>query len=350
MASRSPRDSHRQPDVRIAQVNDVASVAAEISAGLRARGHEVELLHPRLYGANLPSAIKPVVVPLRLMDWLRLARQIRVGGFDAVHIHYAYLGVVGLIGRFPYILHCHGDDVRDLARPLRRPVIRAALKGAAHVFYSTPDLRSLVEDVRPDGEFLPNPIDTDVFKPVDLDSDAIDVFIACSLSANKGVANLLEACRLLAERRPKVRVTAIAGGEATRQFDALPNVTLIAHQPRFKLPALMGRHRVIVGQAHAGAVGMVELEGMAAARPVVCWFNFDAAYPEAPPFVRGHTGTEIFDAIVGLLDDPAGAAETGCRGREWVKRYHDLERIAARVEAVAREVSGVDGTRAQAHG
>lgn len=336
--------------MRIAQVNDVASVAAEICAGLRARGHDVELLHPRLYGANLPAAIKPVVVPLRLIDWLRLAREIRAGGFDAVHIHYAYLGVVGLIGRFPYILHCHGDDVRDLARPLRRPIIRAALKGAGHVFYSTPDLRALVEEVRPDGEFLPNPIDTDVFKCAELDSDAIDVFIACSLSSNKGVANLLEACRLLAERRPRVRVTAIAGGEATRQFDALPNVTLIAHQPRFKLPALMARHRVIVGQAHAGAVGMVELEGMASARPVVCWFNFDEAYSEAPPFVRAHGGEEIFEAISGLLDDPARAAEIGCRGREWVKRHHALERIAARVEAVAEEMAGVDGTRVRAHG
>jgi glycosyltransferase involved in cell wall biosynthesis len=336
--------------VRIAQVNDVASVAAEISAGLRALGHDVELLQPRLYGANLPSPIKPVVVPLRLIDWLRLARTIRAGRFDAVHIHYAYLGVVGLIGRFPYILHCHGDDVRDLARPLRRPVIRAALKGATHVFYSTPDLQDLVHAVRPDGEFLPNPIDTEVFRPVELDSDAIDVFIACSLSANKGVANLLEACRLLAERKPKVRITAIAGGDATRHFDALPNVTLIAHQPRFKLPALMGRHRVIVGQAHAGAVGMVELEGMAAARPVVCWFNFDEAYPEPPPFVRAHSGEEIFTAITHLLDDPVGAADIGCRGREWVKRYHGIERIAARVEAVAEQMPGVDAITVRAQG
>ena len=59
--------------MRFAQVNDVASVATELAAGLRARGHTVEILYPRLYGAKLPPLLKLAVAPLRLLDWLRLA-------------------------------------------------------------------------------------------------------------------------------------------------------------------------------------------------------------------------------------------------------------------------------------
>lgn len=319
--------------VRIAEVNDVAFVASELSAGLRARGHDVTLIHPRLVGAALPSAIKPAVAPVRLLNWIDIARQVRQGKFDVVHIHYAYLGVIGVIGRFPYVLHCHGDDVRDLAQRVRRPIIELALKRAVHVYYATPDLWPQIEALRPDAEFLPNPIDTELFRPSPLEKDGPDIFIACSLSANKGVENIFEACQRIAAARPNVRITALAGGEQTKAFDDMPQVTLMAYQPRVKLPAIVGRHRVIIGQAHNGAIGMTELEAMACGRPVVSHFVYDNAYEEAPPLVRAHSGAEIAAAALQLLDEPTLAQETGCASREWIERNHDVRKIAQRVEA-----------------
>jgi len=217
---------------------------------------------------------------------------------------------------------------------LRSPVIRKALQGAQHLFYSTPDLASLVMAVRPDAEFLPNPVDTELFRPAELDSDAADVLIACSLSANKGVANILEAVRMLIAERPAIRITAIAHGEAVSSFDDFPNVTLVSHQLRWKLPALIARHRVIVGQAHMGAIGMVELEAMSCGRPLVARFDYNSAYPEPPPLVNAHTGTEIASAVTGLLDDPARASDAGLRSREWILRYHERRIVAARLVEV----------------
>jgi glycosyltransferase involved in cell wall biosynthesis len=319
--------------VRIAEINDVAFVASELSAGLRARGHDVTLIHPRLVGAGLPAAIKPGVAPIRLLNWIDIARQVRQGNFDAVHIHYAYLGVIGAIGRFPYVLHCHGDDVRDLAQPVRRPIIELALKRAAHVYYATPDLWAQIEPLRPDAEFLPNPIDTELFRPVPLEPNGPDAFIACSLNANKGVENILEACQRLIIARPGIRITALAGGEQTKVFDDMAQVTLVAYQPRPKLPALVGRHRVIIGQAHNGAIGMTELEAMACGRPVVSHFVYDDAYDEPPPLMRAHSGEEITTAVLELLDDEAGARERGCASRAWIERNHDVREIAERVES-----------------
>ncbi|HXU25208.1 MAG TPA: hypothetical protein VN697_14365, partial [Tepidiformaceae bacterium] len=59
-------------DLRIAEINDVASVASELSTGLRARGHEVVLFQPKLAGGHLPGFIKPAVVPMRALEWAQL--------------------------------------------------------------------------------------------------------------------------------------------------------------------------------------------------------------------------------------------------------------------------------------
>lgn len=323
--------------MRFVQVNDIASVASELAAALRKRGHEVDLFYPTLHGSTLPPLGKVLVSPLRFFDWLRLARLLRRGHYDAVHIHYAYLGIVGLIARVPYVLHCHGDDVRDLDRRAWAPLIRLAIRRAAHVYYSTPDLREALFRIRPDAEFLPNPIDIEHFRPLPLPADAEDILIACALSENKGVGHILDACEILAEDRPLTRIDAISGGTATSRGDQLPNVLLLLHQPRTKLPGVIARHRVIIGQVHEGAVGMVELEALACGRPVISRFTYHEAYAEPPPFVDAANGREIADAAVRLLDDPAEAARVGAAGRAWVVQNHNAATIAERIETLAIE-------------
>jgi glycosyltransferase involved in cell wall biosynthesis len=321
--------------MRFVQVNDIASVATELATGLRKRGHEVDLLYPRLYGAELAPAWKLAISPLRFLDWLRLAWLIRRGKYDAVHIHYAYLGIVGLLAHVPYVLHCHGDDVRDVSRRTWAPLIRIAIKRAQHVYYSTPDLKVPLQAIRHDAEFLPNPIDTDLFKPTPLMEDATDVLVACALSENKGVENILNACHELLERRPAVGIHAIAGGSGTAEAQTLANVLLLMRQPRKKLPQLIGRHRVVIGQVHDGAVGMVELEALACGRPVITWFTYDEVYDEPPPFVKARSGPEITEAVLHLLDAPSESEELGIAGREWVLRHHSADQMAERVEALA---------------
>ncbi len=323
--------------MRFVQVNDIASVASELAIALRKRGHEVDLLYPKLYGAGLPPWWKLAIVPLRFGDWARLAWKLRQGKYDAVHIHYAYLGIVGLLAGVPYVLHCHGDDVRDVSRRVWAPVIRLAIKRARHVYYSTPDLRVPLSEIRTDAEFLPNPIDIETFHPFPLPADAEDVLVACALSENKGVANILDACRALHRSRPAVRITAVAGGSGSTEAEALPNVLLLMHQPRAKLPVLMSRHRVIIGQVHQGAVGMVELEAMACGRPVVSWFTYADAYAEPPPFVIAHSGGEIADAVSRLLDDDVEWARISLAGRAWVERNHSAAQMAERIEALAEQ-------------
>lgn len=323
--------------MRIAQINDIASVASDLGAGLEARGHDVTVIRPKLVGGHLPWMVKPVVSPLRAAEWAQLIRQVREGNYDLVHIHYAYLGMLGVLGRFPYLLHCHGSDVREVT-PFTKPMVERALSGAAHVYYATPDLARYVLSRRPDAEFLPNPIDTTTFRPGIPARESRDVFIACALTEIKGVARLFSACRQLAVQRPDIRITAYEGGDHDEAFRALPNVRLIPRQRREDIPAIIAEHGVVMGQVLLGAIGMAELEAMACARPLVAWFTYDDAYPERAPLLRAVDGADIAAAVIRLVDDAEMRQQMGDAARAWVLRHHALESIAERVEARAEDM------------
>lgn len=333
--------------MRIAQVNDIASVASEITAGLRERGHDVDFLQPALRGGGLDDRWKPLIAPLRAVEIAALAARLRRGHYDLAQIHYAYLGVLGRLARVPYILHVHGDDVRAIGL-LRKAITKPALSGAAHVFYATPELGRPVYRYRLDAEFLPNPVDTSLFAPAPPVAGD-DVYIACWIEENKGAAHLLEACRILLAERPEVRITALARGPYIADFAQLPNVLLVEPQPRRKLPALIARHKVVVGQVRHGAVGMAEIEAMACGRPLVAYFRYGRAYPEPPPIVDAEDGAAIAAAVLRLLDAPAERLALGEETRSWIERNHAREVVVARVEAVAEAIiAGVDPSRVTA--
>lgn len=332
--------------MRICEINDIASVASELARGLEERGHEVPVIQPDLVGGSLPKMLKPLVAPARAVEWARIARQVSSGHFDVVHIHYAYLGMIGVLGRFPYILHCHGSDVRDMA-PYSRPMVERALAAAKHVYYSTPDLAQYILPIRPDAEFLPNPIDTETFRPLTEPTESTDVLICCALTEVKGADVILEACKRLARERPDIRITAIEGGEYTEAFRALPNVTVIPHQKRADLPRLIAEHGIAIGQVRLGAVGMAELEAMACGRPVVAWFNENGSYDIPPPFLNAHDPESIADAVKRLASAPVAREVMGLAGREWVIEHHDLRLITERVERTAEQLTA-DGRLAVA--
>jgi glycosyltransferase involved in cell wall biosynthesis len=323
--------------MRIAEINDIASVATDLASGLRARGHDVTVIRPRLVGGGLPWMVKPVVGPVRAVEWAQIIREVHEGNFDMVHIHYAYLGMLGVLGKFPYILHCHGSDVREIT-PFTRPMIRRALKHAGKVFYATPDLAGYVLKRRPDAEFLPNPVDSEQFCPLAPARESRTVWICCSLNDIKGASRILDACRRLAVQRPDIKITAYGGGAYTGEFEALPNVTIVPHQPRSRLPEVISRHGVVIGQVLLGVVGMAELEAMACGRPVVAWYTYDRAYSERPPIVRAVDGYDIATNVIRLVDDADERQATGDAGRAWVQKHHSVAGIAERVEQAALEL------------
>ena len=108
-------------------------------------------------------------------EFVEIANAGLVKGSDIVHGHYALnrntIQAFRLARKYdvPFVLHCHGSDLRLLTGAGRIPlpyhykVISQHLrKHAARILLSTPDL----QEFEPRGEYIPNPVDLKRFRPM----------------------------------------------------------------------------------------------------------------------------------------------------------------------------------------
>jgi len=324
--------------MRILHVNDIANVGATLVDGLIRLGHDAELRRLRLVAKRRSTPVKLLASPARLQEWLDVNRQVASGGYDIVHIHFAYLGWLGILGRYPYFLHCHGSDVRrDLHDRLRRWPIVTSLRRARAVLFVTPDLAPVVRPIRPDAIFLPDPVNTDRFAPNHtLAERRPRILIGSSLYPIKRVDIAFEAIRTLLARHPDVQVTAIDQGPERQRYYGTPGVTFVPPVPYQEMPALIQAHDLVVGQFGLGILSMVELESMACGKPVVCHFNYGDWYPELPPVLSTNQPAQAADYLSALIEDPALRRQSGERGRAWVEEQHGYLTVAQRLEQIYR--------------
>lgn len=325
--------------MRILHVHDVANVGSTMVEGLRALGHDAELRRVRLAAARRSTLVKLLALPARLVEFAAVNRQVHRGHYDVVHIHFAYLGWLGILGGYPYFLHCHGSDVRrGLRDPLRRGPVRQALRRARTVFFVTPDLADIVRAVRPDALFLPDPIRVDRFRPPERAAAGPPrVLIISALSPLKGVDVAFAAVRRLLDLHPEVPVTALDLGPLRDRYHGVPGVTLIPPVPYAEMPALIQSHDIVVGQFRLGILSMSELESMACGRPVVCSFRYGDWYGEPPPVLSTDQAEQAAAHLAALVERPELRRDHGERGRQWVERYHGYMSIARRLEQVYQE-------------
>ncbi|MBI3746780.1 MAG: glycosyltransferase family 4 protein [Chloroflexi bacterium] len=333
--------------LRIAQVNDIASVATTISRALRAAGQDASLLEPWRPGAGIAYPWKLATLPLRLAGIVAAGVELRARRFDLVHVHYARLGMLGPMSGRPYVLHCHGSDMRGV-EPGSAWGIEVApfLHAARRVYYTTPDLEPWVRAFRPDAVFLPNPIElprrSDAARPP---SSIRDVLVGVRLDPIKGVDEVATALRALLSRRPQTTVTVIAQGAGVERIRSLAGDRAVVVPPvdHDDLPALLAAHRTAIGQMRVGAIGNYELEAMAGGLPVAAAFGYPAAYPAPIPIVDGETAEARGIILAALLDDPVACAALGARARAWVAENHGTTAVADRLVADYRVILAAAG-------
>jgi glycosyltransferase involved in cell wall biosynthesis len=328
--------------VRIAHINDIASVASVLAAEQRARGHFVEIFDPAKPGGSLGYPWKLASVPLRAIPIAAAILAVRWRHFDVVHLHYATHAAVGLLAGRPMVVHCHGSDVRGVGREtLRGRYLRAAFRRADGVFYSTPDLGAWLEALSPGAQFMPNPIDLVHFRPSG--PPERDVLLGVRLDPIKGASTAIEAVARLIARRPSTTVSILADGPLTdAAIRALGSQAVV--EPRRAhdaMPELLAKHRVAVGQFRLGILSQAELEAMACEVPVVADFRFAAAYDEAPPVLAGTDAAAAAAELERVLEDEPLRRSLAVRSRSWVGRFHDVRTVVDRWDEVYNAV--VDG-------
>lgn len=130
--------------MKVVMVHDCAYVGYELRKELTRRGVEVE----HVFFSGWPK-----VATLRMS--LKLSRM----KCNLIHAHFCRSSAYAsyLSGK-PYIIHCHGTDIRGGISWLQRK----SMKKAKKVLVSTQDLLEIL----PDAAWLPNPVDTERFRPL----------------------------------------------------------------------------------------------------------------------------------------------------------------------------------------
>ncbi|MBN1180637.1 MAG: glycosyltransferase family 4 protein [Bacteroidales bacterium] len=330
--------------MRVLHVNDCAGVARNLITGLKRFGIEAEHFQPVL-GTYRSSKIVRLCIPItRTREALWLRKYVKQQGFDIVHIHYARFAYMALITGLPYVLHIHGSDLRvDINRHGLRELTLLAIRKADQVYYSTPDLKNALIKIRKDAIFLPNPIDTNDFKEIEssnVNPDRKRILSISKLDKMKGVEQILSAIEKILRMNTDVEVVIITIGNDKEKAGAFfnkhktdPRVIPISGVPHDKMPELINSATFVLGQQsqEVGAFGVSELEAMACAKPVVCFFAYPESYSTPPPILISNSPEEACEHMLRLLSDEDYCNKIGRASKNWISTYHDLNSVAQKL-------------------
>jgi glycosyltransferase involved in cell wall biosynthesis len=318
---------------RIALVHDVAGVAATQAQILRGAGHEVEHIQMPQFGAGWSWLAKALTLPIRLLLYLPVVLRLRRGRYDVIHIHWVPRGIVGLLAGRPFLIQAHGSDLHvELNVPGVFRLNRRVLESARTIFYVTPNLEPYVHRFHDKLCYLPNPIDLRSGPAAAAPPASVrSIVIFMRLDPVKGVRYVFPALRHLAA---SMEVTALAWGplthELTRRYGDV--VRFVPPVPHEKVGRFLAQFDLVVGQMEQGALGLSELEAMAAGRPLICGINRDLYPGDKPPVVSSYSADELIEQVEVLKNDSRRLENLSREGRAWVRRNHGFERHLALLE------------------
>ncbi len=252
----------------------------------------------------------------QLVQWRALANLLPRA--DAFHFYFG-LTLVPQALQFPLlralrkksVFHFLGSDIRGKSSA----ELAYAQRADARVVGSYDASRWV-----PDAEMIPPGIELDVYRPVPPSGRERPLIVhAPSSRARKGTEHVVAAC----EKLP-VELEIVEG---------LPN-----EQARERY----ARADIVVEQLNAGWHGILGLEAMALAKPVVTFLHDEAvrrteeAFGVKVPIVNATKDT-LVDALRPLVESPDLRRRIGAKSRAYVERVHDADKIADRlVELYAR--------------
>lgn len=316
-------------------VGDAAFTAARLVAEARRRGLPWD--HLPLAGgdqdwSSVTGRARRAVVGARWLTQLAVAAR----RHDVVHVHSATtLPHVRPVAR-RFVLHCHGTDVRTSQyEPGRGEGIRAGLRDAEAVLYSTPELAEHVLPHRPDATLLPVPVDVDSIPTwAPAPGGLPRVVFASRWEDVKGLAEQLETAELLVHALAgRAEVVGLDWGPAAASAAAL-GVRLVPRLDHAAYLDLLAGSAAVVGQS-AGILSASELEAMATGAPLAIPSSL-ALYADSAPPALGSDPASVTEAVVAVVTDPT--LHDAARNRDWVARWHGTARAVDTVAAVYADV------------
>jgi len=260
--------------------------------------------------------------------------------------------------RKPIISLATGSDIRELPfapglyghRKSRNA--RALFRKSKVVLLANIDQTSCAVRLKlPQWKFYPFPIDTDLYRPTNeslrrkrRDNGTLVLFHPSHLdwsyqgnerSSTKGNDRFLRAFARFVKKNPKAVVKMLSRGpdvEKTKQLvHELAIGAYIQFMPELDSETLIRNYHmadVVVDQFDIGSLGLIALEAMSCAKPVMIYINTQASdliYADRPPVLNCRTEDEICEQLIKVSNEQYRQA-LGREAREWVIKYHHWEK------------------------
>jgi glycosyltransferase involved in cell wall biosynthesis len=331
--------------MRILYVRNINQVAQTFATELTKHDHSVKLYEPNLAGDRAPLPVKLALMPGRVLSLRHLLGDLNESHFDIAHIHWASYGILGLMSNIPFIVECHGSDVRHrIHKPFFHSLLLSIFRRAAAVLCITPDLVSAVQSLRPDATFFPGPVDTERFAPAEetlpQSLNPWTVLLFTRLDPEKGPEIAVEGILRFARRHPGVRVQLLDWGLLREEYKERygKRLEFLPLVPPDQVWQLITSADVVVGQFALGILSFCELQAMSCAKPVICSFRYAQAYPTLPPVMQAAHAEEVDEHLEDLYHSPGKGIALGKRAREWVLQHHDHRLLATRLESLYQSI------------
>ena len=183
----------------------------------------------------------------------------KIKEFDIIHGHYALnrhtIDAFKLAKKndIPFILHCHGSDLRLLNGMKRislpwhyKTISQHIRKRSVKILLSTPDLI----EFEPRGIYIPNPVDMDLFRPMpEVEKTGRQLIMGKFITGSK----------ILEHIKPDMKYNCVNDGEKIQWPD---NVKMLDYVPYNQLPKFFNGYENMIG-TFGDLISMARLEAMA---------------------------------------------------------------------------------------
>lgn len=264
---------------------------------------------------------------------------------DLYHVHYGLQDhlLVKWLKKEPSVCHLHGSDLRYALRSRWGWVVKENLERADKVLVAVPDILSIARDYRPDAEYIPNPVNINLFKPMGPEEhEGFRVLFASDLSFVKGADRFIKEFAEFQREHPNSILRVIKyGRDVAFMLYLLKSLgvrhEVIQYQPHEGMVNLYRWADAVVTDMSLGYLHMSSLEAMACMRPVAQYINSDyyRNIPEPPVATINNEGLR---EVLCRLMDPEERARLARLQRDYVLKNHNPVTISARVVEVYKDL------------
>jgi glycosyltransferase involved in cell wall biosynthesis len=260
---------------------------------------------------------------------------------DVYHTNYLLQDcyVATRLGKKPLIGHAHGSDLRiSLNHFVWGRIVRHNLKHCDKILVSTPDILGIAKRYREDAEYLPNPIDPELFYPKPAFQKGKKKRVLIASDSNWSVKGTDIAIKALSKIKEEVDVSVVQHGKDYEKTTALASslglsLKILPKAPHEKLNEYYWDADVVIDRFALGSLGMVSLEAIACGRPALAYVSSE--YPENKDFPLKDLREE--EAIANTISNlPSDLWE---KEHLFLKKYHDVKNIESRLLSIYEELA-----------